>query len=327
MPTLEQEVSALKTKVSRLFTHLNLEEDPVIIDPGVFPKPTYEGMVISNLTADCYFFNPAFIRNGLWTNFVNKNGIIFMVTSVNGLNDWIYLPSNAPYGSIIYPGDNMFRGSDHKKSGSSYESYYYGSEFGSAWGAMASDRTQTCGEDRNLLWDGLMYKNYIRVRPKPRTIGYCSSINWTNWTGITEILAPDSVDGPLTQFYQMSVIKTHRGFFGLLTTYRIGNTGQDVEQPAPYTGNEHTTDVQLVWSDNGKDNWQRLNSRLNFIDRKPGIMQQYAWWSVINDTAYIYTAESKRRHTDYENAYNRAGNYFFSSRYKILLTDLFKYKV
>lgn len=327
MPTLEQEVSVLKTKVSRLFTHLNLEEDPVIIDPGVFPKPTYEGMVINSGLADCYFFNPSFMRNGKWTNFVNKGGLIYLAMSPNGLNDWSLLPSNAPYGSIVYPENNKFRASSHRRADGFYESYYHGSEYGSAWGDMASDRSQHCGEDRNLLNDGLLWRNYIRVIPKPRTIGYCESYSFLTWSRIIEILAPDTTDGPLMQFYHMSVIKTIRGYFGLLTTYRVGNSGQDVEQPPPYIGNEHTTDVQLVWSENGKDNWQRLNSRLNFIDRMPGVMQQYGWWSVIGDTAYIYTAESKRRHTDYENANNRSGNYFFSSRYKILLTDLYKYKV
>jgi hypothetical protein len=106
--------------------------------------------------------------------------------------------------------------------------------------------------------------------------------------------------------------------------YYTGLSGQDVEQLPPYTAKEHTTEIQLVYSANGIDNWQRLNSRKEFIPKRENIKQMFGWWSLINGIAYIYTAESKRRHTTYENS-NINGRYYFSSEYKISLTDLYKY--
>lgn len=337
MPTLEQEVSVIKTKVSRLFTHLHLEEDPVIIDPGILPKPTPEGIVFNATDRDCYIYNAAIYKDGKYITFANKGGTILMLQSANGLNGWSQQTTGnlpAPYGSIIYTlkgwggyDSDAWRGSAHKhQGGGTYQSYYFGSLNGLQWNATAYDRNQYCGEDRNLLIDDPFVNNYIRVRDKPRTIGFCRSTDFRNWTGIIEILAPDATDGPLVQFYQMSVLKTTAGYFGLLTTYRIGNMGQDVEQLPPYTGEEHTTDLQIVWSADGKTNWKRCDERRNFISRGEGVKQIYGWWSVIGDQVYIYTAESKRRHTISENQINMAGNYFYSQRYRILVTDINKYK-
>ena len=328
MATIEERLTKLETKVTRLFTHLNLVEDPIIDPdpPSDLPKPVAEGVVINATNADALIYNPVFLKDGLFTTYVNKAGVMYLAKSPNGLNGWSLTPTNAPYGSIIYA-DGKWRASAHKWSEGKVNSYYYGSEDGINWAAMASDRSEYSGEDRNMIYDAGMWRQYIRVQPKPRTIGYKESGNpTTGWTPIREVLAPDSIDGPLTQFYQMSVLKTAVGYFGLVTTYRIGDFSQDVEQPPPYTGKEHTTDLQLVFSANGKDNWQRCNSRKNFIERASGISQIYGWWSIIGDQVLIYTGESRRRHTDYENKYNAVGNFFYSSRYKMSVTDLIKYK-
>lgn len=333
---IEERVEKLEAKVTRLFTHAGIPEDPIIIDPSILPRPTAEGMVFNAANQDAYIYNPVIMRDGIFTTFANKGGSIRKLESGNGLNGWLQTVTGslpAPYGSIIFTpagwggyDNDAWRGSAHMHQGGGvYQSYYYGSQNGAVWAQTAYDRTQNCGEDRNLLMDGEFVNNYIRVKAKPRTIGLCRSNNFRIWTPIVEILAPDSTDGNLTQFYQMSVIKTMVGYFGLLTTYRIGNQGQDVEQMPPYTGEEHTTDLQVVWSSDGKTNWKRCDNRRNFIPRKEGVKQIYGWWSVIGDQVYIYTAESKRRHTISENQ-NVAGNYFYSERYKISVADIEKYK-
>lgn len=286
--------------------------------------PTYEGIVLQSTTSDVVIFSPPFIKNSEWWMYGVKDNKVQLIRTPNGLNTLTITPTNAPAGSFIYT--DRLLASAHKWYGAVCNSYYYGSTDGINWDATAIDRTQYSGEDRNIIYDNGIYKSYIRVQPKPRTIGYSESTDFRNWSKITEILKPSTFDNPNQQFYHMSVIKTNHGYFGLLNVYMLGSSGQDVEQNPPYTGNEHTIDVQLAWSENGKDNWIRLNDRKNFIQRKPDIKQLFGWWSVIGDTVYIYTTESKRRHTTWDNAYNFAGNAYFACRYKILLNDLYKYK-
>ena len=279
--------------------------DPIIIDPSL-TKPIYEGIVIQSLTQDYFVFNPAFLLNGKFTVYARKGNAVIMGTSNDGLSGWTWRDTNCAYGSIVYMPDlNTFRCSYHKwhfQIHGRCTSFYQGSTNGSAWSDMAYDFTQTSGEDRNLLYDNGLIRNYIRVNPTPRTIGYCESSNGYTWTPIVEILKPDSQDIPTLEFYEMSVIKTVRGYFGLLTTYDRA------------TG---IVNVQLAHSVNGKSDWRRLNNRQNFIDRKAGIKQLFGNWSVIGDTAYIYTIENVEDH-------EHGGNHF-SCRYKISLTELYKY--
>lgn len=322
--SLEDRVKALENWKPKVDSALGFSNPIEPIDT-ILPKPVDEGIVMNSLTQDCFIYTPAFIRNGLWTTYVNRNGQIYQATSLNGLNTWtLNLTSGGPYGPIIYVND-VFRGSAHKWYNRTVNSYYYGSQDGVNWSATAADFSQTSGEDRCLLYDNGIYRNYVRVQPVPRTIGYCQSTNFAAWSRIIEVLRPDAADGNRTQFYQMSVIKAGTGYYGLLNTYRVGDLGQDVEQIPPYTANEHIVDVQLVYSANGVDNWQRLNNRKNFITRSAGVQQLYATWSVIGEYAYIYTIESKRKHTNWENSYNVTGNLFYSKRLKIKLTELFRY--
>lgn len=321
--TVEQRVQTLEQWRIRVDSALGFTHVIEPIDTAL-PKPISEGIVMNSSTADCFIYSPPFIRSGLFTCYVNKGGSMFMASSPNGLNTWTLKPVNAPYGPIIFA-NNVFRGSAHKWYNHTVNSYYYGSQDGVNWSATAADFSQTAGEDRCLLYDNGIYRNYVRVQPVPRTIGYCQSTNFASWSRIIEVLRPDAADGIRTQFYQMSVIKTESGYFGLLNTYRVGDLGQDVEQIPPYTEFEHTVDLQLVYSANGKDNWIRLNNRKVFIPRSPGVKQQFGTWTVIGEAVYIYTIESKRRHTMWEDSYNKSGNLYFSSRYKISLADLLKY--
>ncbi len=279
--------------------------DPIVIDPTL-TKPINEGVVTRSDAYDFFIYNPAIIINGVWNLYAVKDGGIWLGKSSNGLNGFEWTLTNAPYGSIIYRTDlNRYYGSWHKWNVLTYgrcTNYFSGSEDGKQWSMMAADWTQTSGEDRNMIYDNGIYKNYIRVNPKPRTIGYTESLNGYSWTPIIEILDPDLQDPVGMEFYEMSVIKTERGYFGLLTTY-MRNTG--------------IVDVQLAFSENGKTNWRRLNNRNNFIDRPAGIKQMFGNWSIVGDIVYIYTIENYNDH--------ESGGLHFSSRYKISLTELYKY--
>jgi len=298
--TFDERVSALEIEMDSVSPGWR---DPIIIDPDL-TKPIYEGTVTSSLTEDYFVFNPAVIVNSKWVVFAMKSGIIYKGISDNGLNGFSWIPTNCKYGSIAYYNDS-WRCSYHKwhyQVHGRCSSFWSGSQDGVLWSDMAVDNTQTSGEDRNLLYDNGLIRNYIRVNPTPRTIGYTQSSNGYNWNPIIEILKPDTQDPATLEFYEMSVIKTARGYFGLLTTYDR-STG--------------IVNVQLVHSSGGRMDWRRLNNRNNFIDRKPGIKQLFGNWSVIGDTAYIYTIENTRDH--------ESGGIHFSSRYKISLTELYKY--
>ena len=292
------------------------------VTTDTLPLPVYEGIVMNSLTSDNFIFNPVIYNSGTYESYCIKNNAVYLARSGNGLNDWNYTLTNAAAGSIIF-NENKYFNSYHKwYSGKAY-SYYAISLDGINFIDVATSRTAT-GEDRNVLYTGTEYYSYGRLQPKPRTIMFQKSNDFRIWTNPIEILKPDAIDGSNAEFYHLSVIKTSQGYFGLLNVYYTGLSGQDVEQLPPYTLNEHTTQLQLVYSSNGIDNWQRLNDRKEFIKKQTGINQMFGWMSIVNGTVYIYTAESKRRHTTYENA-NINGRYYFSARYKIALTELYKY--
>ena len=310
----------IEQRLDRIEDSLNINWN-VIITNDSLPIPTYEGIVMQSLTSDQYIFNPA-IYTGQSEVYCIKNNAVYLAQSPNGLNGWTYTLTNAGAGSIINV-DGKYYDSFHKWYGGQAYSYYSVSLDKVYFQNVATSRTPT-GEDRNVLFNGTEFYSYGRLQPKPRTIMFQRSSDFRLWTNANEILKPDAVDGSNVEFYHLSVIKTERGYFGLLNLYYTGLSGQDVEQLPPYTAKEHTTEIQLVYSANGIDNWQRLNSRKEFIPKRENIKQMFCWWSLINGVVYIYTAESKRRHTTYENS-NINGRYYFSSEYKISLTDLYKY--
>lgn len=320
--TIEDRIQNLESharKVDSAFGWTN----PIIIDTTDLIAPTYEGIVMKNINADQFIFNPAFTESGIWNLYCLKDGRVYLATSPNGLNSFTYTLTNAGAGSIL-PLNGKYYDSYHKWWNALAYSYYSISLDKINFTDVAVSRIGS-GEDRNVIYTGTEFFSYGRLQPRPRTIMFQRSSDFRTWTPPVEILRPDAVDGSLVQFYHMSVIRTAGGYFGLLNVYRIGNGGEDVQQLPPYATNEHTSDIQLVWSQNGIDGWQRLNDRKNFITRKPGVQQLFGWWSVIGDYAYIYTCESERKHTDWENLYNKVGKYYYSCRYKIKLTDLYLY--
>lgn len=323
MATIEERLASLEIWRPKINLHTGYTEDPPP-PTGDLTDPVFISKIASNAANDCYTFNPLIYKDSKYYMFINDGGVIKMGVSNNGIDNWTYYITNAPYGSIVYA-NGLWRASAHRWYNGTVTSYYHGSLNGTQWDAMAADWTQLAGEDRNMIFNNGFWKNFLRVQPKPRTIGYSESSNFLNWTRIQEILVPDVADSALKQFYHLSPIVTEQGYFGILNVYRIGNSGQDVEQNPPYTELEHTVDIQLVHSVNGLD-WTRLNDRKVFIPRKTGVKQQFAWWGVYGNKVKIVTAESKRRHTLWEDLNNRVGNYFESSLYELPLTELYRYK-
>lgn len=284
---------------------------PPPIDPG-YPQAINEGIVCSDDAVDFYVFNPAIFLNGKFILFAIKDKKVLIGKSNNGLNDITWELTNCKYGSIAYVQEvNSFYNSFHAWNAlvpGRCTNYFAGSFDGRAWSDMAADWTRTNGEDRNMIYenDEDIFMLFIRPDPPPakRTIGYSESSNKYTWTPIREILRTDSSDPAALEFYEMSVIKTPRGFFGLISTYNRSTS---------------LVDLQLAHSENGKNNWRRIYNRKNFIERRPGIKQIFGNWSLINDTVYIYTIENTEDHEH--------GGKHFSQRYKMALTDLYKYLI
>ena len=321
MSAICSQAQTIEQRLDRIEDSLDINWN-VIVTNDSLPQPIYEGVVMSSVNADQYIFNPSIYINEYSNLYCIKNNAVYLAQSPNGLNSWAYTLTNAKAGSIIYA-NGKYYDSYHRWYGGQAFSYYAISLDGINFTDIATSRTPT-GEDRNVLFNGTEFYSYGRLQPKPRTIMFQRSADFRIWSGPIEVLKPDAVDGPNVEFYHLSVIKTERGYFGLLNLYYTGLNGQDVEQQPPYSAKEHTTEIQLVYSANGVDNWQRLNSRKEFIAKRTDTKQMFGWWSLINGVVYIYTAESKRRHTTYENS-NINGRYYFSSEYKISLSDLYKY--
>ena len=317
------QAQTIEQRMQRVEDSLNIVWTVEPIDTAL-PQPINEGIVMQSSNSDQFIFNPAYTNREIWDLYCVKAGQVYLAQSVNGLNTWTYYLTNAKAGSIVNYADKNYLSYHSWYSALAY-SYYAISLDKINFQNVATLRYST-GEDRNVIWNGAKFISLGRpeVPPAKRSIMYQESLDFRTWTYPATVLSPDAQDGANVDFYHVSVIKTDNGYFGLLNLYYRGSTGQDVEQLPPYTAREHTTELQLVWSSDCKS-WTRLNDRKVFIQRKEGIEQMFAWWSVIGDQVYIYTCESKRKHTVWANTYDKVGKYYYSSRYKIKLTDLYMY--
>lgn len=299
--------------ISQLFRDTGIIEQ---IDPpppiGTLPRPVSEGIIMNAIDRDAFIYSAPMKVNGQFIAFVNKGGITYKAVSANGLNSWTLTAANAPYGSII-PKQESFLCSYHKWHiwvQGYCTTYLAGSSNGILWEDMGNDRNQTTGEDRTLLQDGEKIRCYVRPDPPQvakRVIGYMETERFPgSWSRIIKILEPEPSE-LLTEFYMMSVVKTSVGYFGLLSVYLNNGAG--------------LMNLQLVYSANGKDNWIRCLNKRNFIDNPEGVKQMFGNWAVIGDTVYINTIECKRGHDELI-----PGVHHYSSRYKILVSDLIQYK-
>ena len=115
-----------------------------------------------------------------------------------------------------------------------------------------------------------------------------------------------------TQMYYMQVFRTGSDWWGLVGMYRVANNGGDLE-PYPHTHPEYTSDVELVWSDNGED-WQRTNNKQAFIPLHDSINTIYSVGTPVGDSIYIYSFESTILHAHYYNGACGGGSVIASAK-------------
>lgn len=229
------------------------------------------------------------------------------------LIDWKYKYLNIPHGTVQQIGNKY------------YCAYYKDYDFHCVYCFSISDnkkdftdvftKEEHHGLDISFIYDEGIFRAYARqnITPRIRTIGYMESKDFVNWTQLKEVFVPDEEDrkvvngeGRGKEFYCISVVRTDKGYFGFLSVYDVVTEIMDVE---------------LCHSENGIDNWKRLNDRKPIIERQNDVKQLYACASVISDEIHIVTISSDFYH-DHR---NREGSYFFTEHYKIPIKEIYKY--
>ncbi|HMQ67802.1 MAG TPA: hypothetical protein PKA90_02660 [Ignavibacteria bacterium] len=291
---------------------------------------------IGSATGDITWFpyTPVKETNGVFEIYYRYNYIPSKAISTDGVN-WSFVSNltSLPSGeSIIKKDDTWYLGYHTHYQGNVY---FNTSQSSDGLNFIPGTRRFVSGEDMSFILNNDSFYCYIRpLKPQIdpyRKIGLMKSADFVNWTPIKTILAVDPQDytDPSSpdfrkQFYSMSVFKSGSDFWGLINVYRMGDNGQDNEQLPPYNVNEHTIEVQLVYSNDGI-NWQRTNDRKAFIPRSGNTKQSFGLPTVVNNKLYVYTIEADRRHTDYESA-NQNGRFFKIWRYQMNLSDLDSWK-
>ena len=291
---------------------------------------------IGSATGDITWFpyTPVRKTNGLYEIYYRYNYIPSKAVSTDGVN-WSFLSNlpGLPSGESIIQKDNTWYLGYHTHYQGNV--YFCTSQSNDGINFIPGTRRFVSGEDITLMQNNDSFYCYIRpLKPQIdpfRKIGLMKSTDFINWTTIQTILAVDPQDyvNPSSpdfrkQFYSMSVFKSGSDFWGLLNVYRMGDNGQDNEQLPPYNYNEHTIEVQLVYSKDGI-NWQRTNDRKAFIPRQGNIKQSFGLPTVVDNKLYIYAIETERRHTDYDDE-NPNGRFFKIWRYQMNLSDLESWK-
>lgn len=280
-----------------------------------------------------FSYTPVKKNGSSFEMYYTYNGIRSYATSITG-TDWNFVSAvTAPSPeSIIKKGSVWYLGY-HKRYMDSV--FFFTSTSYNGINFSAGTPMFTTGEDMSFFQNNDSFYCYIRPeapREDPlRKIGLMRSSDFVNWTPLKTILWIDSsdyndVNSPdfRKQYYNFSVFKNGNDWWGLANIYRVGDEGQDVEQNPPYEGDEQTIETQLLYSKDGI-NWMRTNNRQAFIPRSPGMMEIFGLPTVDNNTLWIYTIESERRHTNYDYE-NVNGRWFGIWRYSISLNDLNTWK-
>lgn len=277
-------------------------------------------------------YTGAMRQNDLTKLFYSWGGIPVVSTSPTGLsgsfNPTNRTPGSIPYGTILFARGSYFAMDNIWVSGNS-NARFWTSPDGLNW--TKKPYTVATGEDTALMYNDATNEFYAYVRTigggrGPRTISFMKSSDFNTWTPKSLILEMDAQDlSQNKEFYSMPVEKINGTYYGFLNVLRKGNGGQDTEQLPPYSGDEQTIDVQLVYSSNGTS-FTRAKNKSVFIPRTNGIMQLFAMKPILeNGKVVFYTLETKRRHTLYENQ-NKAGRYFNIGRYEMSVSDLESWK-
>ena len=280
-----------------------------------------------------YSYTPVKRNGSMFEMYYTYNGIKSFATSLTGTN-WSFVSNVAsPSSESIIKKNGVWYLGYHKRYLDSV--YFYTSTSYNGINFSTGAPMFTTGEDMSFMLNNDSFYCYIRPdapREDPlRKIGLMRSADFTNWSPVKTILWIDSADynnvnSPdfRKQYYNMSVFRNGADWWGLANIYRVGDAGFDVEQYPPYSGDEQTIETQLLYSKDGI-NWMRTNNRQAFIPRSPGIMEVFGLPTVDNNTLWIYTIESERRHTNYEYE-NINGRWFGIWRYSISLNDLNTWK-
>lgn len=280
-----------------------------------------------------FSYTPVRKNGSQFEMYYTYNGVRSLAVSPTG-TDWSFVSSvTAPSPESIIKKGNVWYLGFHKRYLDSV--FFFTSTSYNGINFSAGTPMFTTGEDMSFILNNDSFYCYIRPdapREDPiRKIGLMKSYDFNNWSPIKTILWIDSaeynnVSSPdfRKQYYNISVFKIGTDWWAIANIYRIGDSGFDVEQYPPYTADEHTIEPQLLYSSDGI-NWKRTNNRQAFIPRRPGIMEIFGLPTVDNNTLWIYTIESERRHTNYEYE-NVNGRWFGIWRYSLSLEDLNTWK-
>ena len=111
------------------------------------------------------------------------------------------------------------------------------------------------GKERNQENDPMVDKF-----PHTRMIGLTTTKDFKDWSPCVTVIAPDSVDGNKTQFYDMPIVKYHDYYLGMLYMHYC-----DPDDPATMN-HRGFMDVQLCYSRDGTK-WQRVDNVSALIPR------------------------------------------------------------
>lgn len=183
------------------------------------------------------------------------------------------------------------------------------------------------GEDKSFIWNSDEDEYWGYVRPRNITpdcncyVHNCYTLGngirkialmknggffpnagaWSARDTIVEVDPYDytNVNSPdyRTQPYYMQVFRNGSDWWGLVGMYRVGNNGGETND-TPYVGLEYTSDVELMWSENG-EKWYRPNDINPFIPLHDSIKTIYTVGTVVKDSIYFYSSESTRLHATY----------------------------
>jgi hypothetical protein len=190
---------------------------------------------------------------------------------------------------------------------------------------LAQDSVMPLGEDKSFIWNENTHEYWGYVRPRSITPDcyYYNGIYTTNgkrkialmknngffpsasaWSArdtIVEIQDSEFNDSSSpdyrTQTYYMQVFRSGTDWWGLVGMYRLGNNGAE-HNVVPHTYPEFTSDVELMWSDDGED-WYRTNNRQPILPLHDSIRTIYAVGTLVEDSVYMYSAESTILHSYY----------------------------
>jgi len=234
------------------------------------------------------------------------------------------------YESIVLNPDSMkmYMGyNDWRVVSLKNRSYFY-SMFSTDGGFNFSNKTQVMelGEDKSFIWNEDTYEYWRYVRPyniepsccftsgcisfgngvrkialMKNSMHFANSGDWSNRKTIVEIDTMEYINSGSpdfrTQIYYMQVFRNGDDWWGLVGMYRVGNNGGETND-YPYTYPEYTSDVELVWSDNGED-WHRTNNRQPFMALHDSINTIYSVGTIVGDSVYFYSSESTLLHATY----------------------------